>query len=247
MEQPGSEKDFQTHLAGALETATRVLTDPKGFYAALPREGGFEAPGIFAAIMLVTTAVIQAILALVGFYPASFIVTLIVTPIFGAIGLAIGAAIVMFASSALGGDASFESSARIVAYASAIMPIQAALIIIPYLPLLASAYGMYLIIIGTIAVNRVPEDKGWKVLGGIAAVLLLLSLFGTMASRRAAARLDGWERDLDRTSRELEKASPHLQKGAEELGKAAEKWGQEMQRAAERAKQKSEEEADESE
>ena len=243
--EPGT--NAQTHLAGTLETATKVLTDPQGFYSSMPREGGLEAPGIFAITLLVVTGVIQAILALVGLYPGGFIVTLIATPIFGAIGLAIGAVIVMFASRALGGDASFESSGRIVAYSSAILPIQAVLGILPYAPLLASAYGMYLIIIGVIAVHRVPENKAWTVLGGIAAVLLLFSLLATMAGRRAADDLDDWQRQLERSTQELEKAAPHLEKGAEELGKAAEKWGQEMQRAAQKAKEQAEKEAAESE
>jgi hypothetical protein len=232
MENDPSQKDFQAHLGGALETATRVLTDPKGFYAAMPREGGFEEPGIFAAIMLVATAVVQALLALIGFYPMGFIATLILTPIFGAIGLAIGAFIVMFASRALAGEATFESSLRIVAYASAIFPIQAILGLVPYLPLVASAYGMYLIILAVIEVHRVPESKAWTILGGIAAVLL-----------------DSWEKQIQRSTQELNKAAetmaPQLEKSAKDFGKAAEKLAEEMRRAAEKTARDTEQGGDE--
>jgi hypothetical protein len=244
MENTVPPKDFQAHLGGALETATRVLTDPKGFYASLPREGSLEGPLIFAAIMLVASAVIQAVLGLIGLYPMGFFAALILTPIFGAIGLLIGAVIVLFASRALGGEATFESSIRIVAYASAIFPIQAVLNIIPYAPLLASAYGMYLIIVAVTPVHRVPEDKAWKILGGIAAVLLLLSLLSTIAGRRAVAKLDTWQKQLDESS---EKMAPHLEKSAENLGKAAEKWAEEMERATEKMRQEMEKKAEEEE
>jgi hypothetical protein len=209
--------------AGAiLATAQEVLTDPRGFFSKLPPEGGLEEPGIFAAAMLVTTGILQALLSLVGLYPAGFFASLILTPIFGAIGLAIGAAILMFASRALGGVATYESSLRIVAYAAAILPIQALLSIVPYLPLLASAYGIYITILAVIAVHRTPEDRTWKILGGIGAALLLISLMSMIAGRRAAHHLDTF--------------GERMQKSAEEMEKATEQWRQQMEKATEQMK-----------
>lgn len=246
---PDAGLDLQAEISGAFDTALRVLSDPKAFYAALPREGGLARPATFAGIMLVVTAVIHAVLGLVGLLPFGFIAALFLTPIFGVIGLAIGAVILFLVSKVLGGEPTFESSLRIVCYASAIYPIQAVFNVVPYASLLASAYGMYVVIVGTIAVNRVPEQMGWIVLGGIAVVLILLSLTATIAARRVQPVVDDWSKRLEKSAAEMEKATdeaaPHLQKGAEELGKAAEQWAEEMQKAAERMKREREADAPE--
>ncbi len=214
--------DATSQLQNVIPTAMAVLTDPKSFFASMPKEGGFEAPGIFALAMLVPYAVIPALLSLLHLHAGGFIASLIVMPVFGAIGLLVGAAIVLFVSRALGGEASFESSFRIVAYSAAIAPIQAVAQIIPYLHILVSAYGLYLAIVAVIAVHRVPEQKAWRVLGGIAAVLLVFWFFATMSARRMASQMEAMKPQMDELSHQM-------QKQAEEMQKAAEKMQQEMQ------------------
>lgn len=218
--------DFASQLQGTVSSAIRVLTDPRGFFSSLPKEGGYEGPGIFAAVMLIAQGILLALLSLLHIGPGSFFASLLLTPVFGAIGLAVGAAIVMFASRAVGGEATFESSFRIVAYAAAIAPIHAVASIVPYLPILVNAYGLYIAIIALIAVNRVPEQKAWSVFGAVAGVLLLLSLLATISARRAARRLERWEH--------------HLEKSAEELGKASEQWQKQMEKATEQLKRQME-------
>ena len=56
--QPGSA------LEDVLPTAIDVLGDPRGFFSSMPREGGYDAPGIFAAVMLVAYAVVVALFTL---------------------------------------------------------------------------------------------------------------------------------------------------------------------------------------
>ena len=204
-------------IRSAPETASRVLRDPQGFFATLPREGGYEAPAIFAGTMLLAYGVILALFALIGLGPAGFFYALIIVPIFAAIGLLVAAAIVFFASQALGGEATFESSFRIVAYASAIAPIGALVSFIPYAPLLANAYGIYLTIVAVIAVNRVPEGRAWRVLGGIGAVLLLLAFFATMASRRMEPALERWGTEMERSAVEMERAGQEWQRRMEKM------------------------------
>lgn len=203
----GSVTDSTGPSGGVLETATAVLTDPKGFFEKLPREGGYEAPGVFAAIMALVYCGVVAVLSIVGLHPTGFFFALLVLPILVAIGFGIGTAIVFFVSKALGGDATFESSFRITAYTSAISPISAALAVIPYASILASAYGLYLAIVAIVAVNRVPEAKAWKILGGIGAALLAISLASEMAARRAADRLEGSIAELEIKGKDIEKAA----------------------------------------
>ena len=213
-ETPGG--DFQSRIGRAVETATGVLTDPKGFFTDLPREEPLEEPLVFAGLMLIASAVIQALLSLLGLAPGGFFGSLVFVPIAGAIGLLIGAAILFFVSKALGGEASFESSVRIVAWTSAILPVQSVFGALPYLPLLASAYAMYIAIIAVIVVHRVPESRAWTVLGGAGALLLALMLIGTITGRRAAHRLDQWGSQLERSAGELEKAAERLRRDMEE-------------------------------
>jgi hypothetical protein len=219
-------KDAASQLQDAVPMAIEVLTNPKSFFASMPKEGGFEAPGVFALAMLVANGVILALLSVLRLHVGGVIASLILIPIFGVIGLLIGSAIILFVSRALGGEASFESSFRIVSYSSVIAPIQAVAHVVPYLHILVSAYGFYLAIIAVIAVHRVGEQKAWRVLGAIAAVLLLLSFFSTMSARRMASRMEAMKPKLDEFSRQT-------QKQVEEMQKAAEKMQQEMQHQSE--------------
>ena len=200
----------------AVETAIRVLTDPKTFFETLPRSGGVEGPAIFAGMMLVASGVILAVWSLVGLAPGGFFGSLLLTPIFGFIGLAIGAAILFFISRGLGGEGTYESSFRIVAYATAVSPIHAALSAIPYLPLLATAYGMYVVIVGVVAVDRVPEQKAWAVLGALSAAVLLVSALGTFGGRRVSSRGSEIGAEIEKSAAELEQATEEWRRKVEE-------------------------------
>ncbi len=192
-------------------TAVRVLTDPQGFFAAMPREGGYEEPGFFALAMLVADAAVFALFALLHFHLVAMISALILIPIFGAIGVLIGSAVLMFVSRALGGDATYESSFRITAHVTVLTPLSALASVIPYLPLVVQAYAFYMTIVAVIAVHKVPEQKAWKVLGAAAAVLLLLGAWSTFTARRMAPRLHELNRRLEQNARELDKAGQNFQ------------------------------------
>ncbi len=218
--------DLAAIAAAAPERAAAILMDPKDFFSRMPREGGYEEPGTFAAVMLLVYGAILALLSLAGIGIHGFFAALILVPILGSIGLLIGTAITLFVSRALGGEATFESSFRIVAYASAISPVAAAATVVPYLPILVNAYAFYVFIVAVIAVHRVPEDKAWRILGGIAAVLLLLSLFGAIAGRRV-------ERAAEELGPELERWGAEMEKNAQEIEKATAEWQKKMESATE--------------
>lgn len=202
-------------LRGTFDTAARVLTDPRGFFAALPRSGGYEAPALFAVTMLIAEGVLLALLSLLHLAYGGFFASLLMVPIFGGVGLLIGAAILLFISRALGGESDYESSFRIVAYSSAILPLHAVAEIVPYVPILVSAFGLYITIVAVIVVHRVPEQKAWTVLGGIGAVLLLFSLSATIAARRMAPKLDRFQKQIENSAKELEKATQQMQREME--------------------------------
>ena len=207
MTQPGagSGQGISSRLWASVETATRVLTDPKGFYGTMPKSGGFEEPGLFAGIMLVAGGIVLALFSLVRLQAAGFFASLVLTPVFGAIGLLVGAAILFFLSRALGGQPTFESSFRIAAYASALVPVNAALTAVPFLPLLVSAYGIYIVIVAVIVVSGVPEQRAWTVLGGLGALFLFLSLAATLAVRQIGKTAEHWSKEMDKAAEQMKK------------------------------------------
>ncbi len=182
--------DAVSQLESVLPTAIGVLSDPKTFFAEMPKVGGYEAPAAFALAMLIAEGVILAVLSLVYLHPGGFFFSLIAAPILGFIAIVIGAAIVLFLANALGGQATLESSFRVVAYGSSIAPILGLAQVIPYLPLVVIAYGFYLAIVAVVAVHQVEERRAWQVLGALAAAVLFLAFLVTMSTRRISSRLD---------------------------------------------------------
>jgi hypothetical protein len=217
-EAPEPPKEAPSPLEDVLPTAIEVVTDPRGFFSSMPREGGYEAPGIFAAIMLFGYGAILAVISLLHAHLLGIFSSLIVVPLFGAICLGIGAAIVLFLSRALGGEASFESSFRITAYAAALLPIAGVALLIPYLPILVQAYQLYIVIVAVIAVHKVAEQKAWTVLGGIGALLLFLSLLGTITARRVGPKIDAFGSRMQKQAEEMQKAAEQMRQQLEKQG-----------------------------
>lgn len=202
-------------LEDVLPSAIEVLTDPRAFFSTMPRDGGYEAPGIFAGVMLVVYGAIFGLFSLLRLKLLGFIAALIFVPILGAIGLGIGAAVVLFLSRALKGEATFESSFRIVAYSAALLPIAAAAALVPYLPILVQAYGIYILVVAVIAVHKVEEQRAWTVLGSIGAVILLLALLSTFTARRVAPKLDRLGHELERSAEQLKRAAEEMRRQQE--------------------------------
>jgi len=197
-------------LEDVLPTMIEVLTDPRAFFSSMPREGGYEGPAVFAGVMLVVNAAIAALFALLHFQVIGVVMALVVIPLFGAIGLAIGSMITLLLSKALRGEATLESSFRVVAYSAALLPLAAVARLIPYLPILVEAYGIYIFIVAVIAVHKVEEQRAWTVLGSIGAVLLLLGLFATITSRRVGPKLEHLGQELERNAEQLKRAAEEM-------------------------------------
>jgi len=178
-------------LEDILPTMIEVLTDPRAFFSSMPREGGYEAPGLFAIVMLLANAVIAGLFALLHLQVFGFVAALILVPLFGAIGLAIGTIIVLLLSRALKGEATLESSFRVVAYSAALFPLAAVARALPYLPILVEAYGIYIFIVAVIAVALPGVDPVTTTIEAIPLVILyeltiwLCVLTDRRASRRA--------------------------------------------------------------
>lgn len=120
------------------DTWTRVMIDPRAFFASLPVEGGLQPPLVFAALCLLVGG-IEVLLFGGGLKGLAGAV------VFGILRLFVAAAIFsLIAQTLFGGRGDFEATFRVFAYSSAV----AVAIGLPVLKFFAALYGIYLAIVG---------------------------------------------------------------------------------------------------
>jgi hypothetical protein len=150
-------------------TWRRVLTDPDGFFADMPQTGGLGAPTSFLAIcaginalghLLVGFGLRGALWVFVGEVAGAFIAA---------------ALFVVIAQQLFGGRAGFESTYRVVAYASA----PSVVFWLPYLGMLAWLYGAYLIVRGLERMHAFDATRAVLTLALGLVVLWLVSAVPT--------------------------------------------------------------------
>jgi hypothetical protein len=222
----------------------RVLTRPAEFWASVRDQKGFGPPLVFAVVMGLVAGLMGAILAVTGLGgvlggfggPIGGVIGvagIITTPIIYAIGCFIGGGIVYLIALVAGGKADYEQSLRIAGYANAVGPITMAVAFVPFLGIVPSLYGLYLVALGVIAIEVADRRKTFiaaGVLAGILVVFQVVGFFTAMAARSAADKLEAqygagseFQRNMQRSTEELQRMSEQMQKAAEEARKNAEK------------------------
>jgi len=188
MEQQGM--DF----AAIPQTAIRFITSPTTFYKEMPKKGGFVAPLFFAMAMGVIGGIIQAIASLVALNPAASamagLASLVIVPLGVAIFGFVGAAILFGIWKLMGSQEDYETAYRCGAYAAAFTPISMIIGLIPYA---GSAVGIlimvYLLVVASVEVHRLPANKAWLVFGIIGAILVVISVSGQIAAQKFGAQM----------------------------------------------------------
>lgn len=149
-----------------VETARGVVTDTKGLFAGMRREGGLGAPLIYAIIGLVVGAVFTYVWSFFGlaawmggrFGGGGGIASIILAPVLGTIGLFIGSGIVHVILSLLG-DARFpfETSFRVTAYTAGTTSL---FNVIPFCGgLIGGLFGLYVMILGLAEAHEIPPAR----------------------------------------------------------------------------------------
>ena len=167
-----------------IDTVRRVVLQPLGFFASLPRSGNFVNPLVFALICIEISAILGGLLGLVGVGAnrglGSFIGSIIVAPIGGAIGLFIVAGILhLLVRLVVGaGNSGFEASFRVVSYAAVVDLVSW----IPAIGWLLGLYGIYLTVVGIREMHQTTTGKAVLVVLIPAGVILLLVLVGLLAT-----------------------------------------------------------------
>ena len=234
------------NLESVIEDFKKVITDPAGFYRAMPTDGGFVNPLIFIVVMAAVSGVLMAILSLVGLGAGSSMMggtgfmMIIMLPIGAAIGSFIAAGLLFVLWKLMGSTKNYETAYRCIAFATAIMPITTVLSIIPYLgTIVKNLWGTFLLFTASTEVHAIKQQTAKIVFAVLAAITVLVGVNSEYKMRQFQSHFEkvfeqakanpniggvfkGLENMEDMTPEEAGKKMGELLKGMEEFGKGME-------------------------
>ena len=205
-----------------IEDALQVITKPVEFYRRMPHTGGYVEPIIFLVVMAVVTGLLFTILSFIGAGMMGMLAfgasAIIMFPVIALISSFIGGAVMFVIWKLMGSDKSYETAYRCVAYSSAISPIYAVLVLIPYAGVVIYiAWGFYLMTMASIMVHDIAEKKAYIVFGVLGVLFILFNLSSERQARQTQTmieqRLQGME---DKSPEELGKMVGEFMKGMQE-------------------------------
>ncbi len=205
-----------------LEQTIGVIINPAVFFRSMSKTGGYADPVIFLILMGVVAALIRIVLSFIGLGNIGMMATagitaIIVLPIFLVIGGFISAAFAHLFWRALGSDEDYETAFRCMAYITAIAPVTALFLTVPYIGgILTTVWGMFLMIIASVETYHIARKKAQTWFGITGVILILFGLSSEYAARNALAQFEGFE-----------------DKSSEEMGRAMGEFLKEMKRGSE--------------
>jgi hypothetical protein len=194
----GGEYNLSDPVSSFVDVARRVILQPAGFFASMPRGVPLLNPLIFAVICIEISALLSALLVLAGvqqnpgfnpnpqnalpsvFTPGSALASIVLAPIFGAIGLFIAAAIQQLLVRLIvgAGNSGFASTFRVASYTQ----VTGLVNWIPVVGPLLSLYGLYLAIVGIREAHGTTTGKAALVILIPFAVVLVVALIVLVAA-----------------------------------------------------------------
>ncbi len=208
-------------IADIPKVAFSVITKPSEFFRDMPKSGGYGEPVIFMLVLAAATAVIDAILGMMGLKfvlsEGMAIAGIVMYPLIVLIAGFIWAAIMYVIWKLMGSTESYETAYRCVAFVSALMPVVAIVNAIPAVgPFLTLAAWVYFYVQATIEAHKLPAQKAWVVFGILGAVLYVITLIGGVTTQSK-------QRALEQQHQELLKERDAMKKDLEEMQKRMEK------------------------
>jgi hypothetical protein len=188
----GGEFELSDPVNSFFDVVRSVVLQPVRFFAGLPRSGALLNPLLFALICIMISAILSAVLVLLGvqanpgfnpnpqnaipstFVPTSAIASIILAPIGGTIGLFVAAAIQQLLVRLIVGanNSGFGATFRVASYTQVTSLVNWIPIVGPLLAL----YGLYLSIVGIREMHRTTTGKAALVILIPFAVVLLVAL-----------------------------------------------------------------------
>jgi len=197
-------------------TALKVITRPAVFYREMPKTGGLSEPLAFMLVMAAVTAVIDALLGLIG---VKFILSagmalarIIIYPAIILVAGFIWALIMQVVWKSLGSKEPFETAFRCVAYVAALMPVMTIIAAIPQAgPFLSIVAWVFFYVTASIETHGIKPQKAWTVFGilGVAMYLVVVSAGISDYSYRRRVELQNVQ--MQREMQEMQKKLDAMQ------------------------------------
>ncbi len=213
--------DFNT----VIETAKKIVTQPRQFFEQMPKTGGYSEPLIFAVVMGLAAGVLAAIFS---FFSSSAlggmsfgIISIILMPIFAVIGCFISGLIMFVIWKLMGSSENYETAVRCVAYSTVIMPLIPIAGLIPYLGTIAiDALWFWLMFLASLGVHKLEQQKSMIVFGVLALIMIMVGISGERTQRQMEDRMSEFNEQMgdlsEMTPEEIGKAAGELLKGLQE-------------------------------
>lgn len=199
--------DFKALIRDSKE----VLKDPKAYFSSMKTTGGIAEPVIKAVIYGLVAGIFTFIWSLLKIGSASFgipggtmgFMALVWYVVGAVIGLFIVAVILLVISAICKGSTDFESNVRVTAALMVIMPVSALLgffmginiTLGSIVSLIVSLYGLYLLYHGLIQALKANAGTSRVLVLVLAALLILISLAGIGARKKAASFMKDFNPD----------------------------------------------------
>lgn len=192
----GADYDLSNPVESFADVVRRVVLQPVGFFAGLPRRGSLLNPLVFALICTEIAAIVGGILSLAGVGGAfvtgygfqapenqglgEFIGSVVFAPIGGAIGVFVVAGIAHLLVRLVVGatNAGFGATFRVAAYTS----VTSLVSWIPFVGGLLALYGIYLSVVGIREMHNTTTGKALVVVVLPAIVIVVLALLGLLVA-----------------------------------------------------------------
>ena len=192
----GADYDLSNPLESFADVVRRVVLQPVGFFAGLPRRGSLLNPLVFALICTEIAAIVGGILSLAGAGGAfvtgygfqapenqglgEFIGSVVFAPMGGAIGVFVVAGIAHLLVRLVVGanNAGFGATFRVAAYTS----VTSLVSWIPFVGGLLALYGIYLSVVGIREMHNTTTGKALVVVVLPAIVIVVLALLGLLVA-----------------------------------------------------------------
>jgi hypothetical protein len=192
----GADYDLSNPLESFADVVRRVVLQPVGFFAGLPRRGSLLNPLVFALICTEIAAIVGGILSLAGVGGAfvtgygfqapenqglgEFVGSVVFAPMGGAIGVFVVAGIAHLLIRLVVGanNAGFGATFRVAAYTS----VTSLVSWIPFVGGLLALYGIYLSVVGIREMHNTTTGKALVVVVLPAIVIVVLALLGLLVA-----------------------------------------------------------------
>jgi hypothetical protein len=193
---PGGDYDLSNPVESFVDTVRRVVLQPVGFFAGLPRSGSLLNPLVFALICTEISVILGGILGLVGVREGfvagygfqvpenqdfgEFIGSVIFAPIGSAISVFVIAGIAHLLVMLIVGatNSGFGATFRVASYAS----VTSLVSWIPIIGGLLGLYAIYLAVVGIREMHQTTTGKAAIVVLFPVILILLLALLGLLVA-----------------------------------------------------------------